>query len=275
MKKNNIFRVYVNLFVKLFRKAPWDFGLLLFFNLIDGIVYGIIIIFQKQFYDAASMFAQGNETLKVVIYALAILGMLKLLSPVLGSICRMSLAFFTEKMNGINQKEIYQKLARLEPIAFEDTKVLDNINKASQGMQATVGFVITISRIFVNHIPYFIIVGSFLFAQRPILVLSLLIIFIPVCVSLFSKLRYTQNLKINRLPKEERQTIMNLVVYHAPITRKHACWERLAIFMLCIRIVWHRYKSFDGSQMFDIRLSNLAYGCSPFSVILLSSIWCL
>lgn len=205
MKKNNIFRVYVKLFAKLFRKAPLDFSSLLFFNLVDGIGYGIIIIFQKQFYDVASMFAQGNETLNVVIYALAILGIFKLLSPMLGSICRMSLAFFTEKMNGINQKEIYQKLSRLEPIVFEDTKVLDNINKASQGMQATVGFVVTISRIFVNHIPYFIIVGVFLFAQRPILVLSLLIIFIPVIVSLFVKTKIYTKLEDKSAP-QRRET---------------------------------------------------------------------
>lgn len=200
-RKYGIFHMFIRLFIKTFKHSPFVLSIFFVLSIAHGLSWGVIVIFQQRFYDSVILLASGDLTIKATIYALILYAICKVISQLLNAFCNFYFSYFDDKANGINQRELNIKTARLSPIMFEDTQVLDDMQKASQGMYASVMFVLMVSLTFAFYLPYFLIMGWYLFNLQPILVLSLLFVFIPVMFSHFMKVKVFTKFEDKAAPK--------------------------------------------------------------------------
>jgi len=79
------------------------------------------------------------------------------------------------------KKMLFKRMEQLECIDFEDTERLDYINRAMNGSSRLIWIVMVIWDVLFYYIAYFIFIGWYLFSLKPILAISILIVFVP-CV---------------------------------------------------------------------------------------------
>jgi len=87
------------------------------------------------------------------------------------------------KAEGVLSLELHRKLSRISPVHFEDTKALDDINKAIQGKDEAVWFAGNTWTAIVFYVPYFIFMAIYLMQIKPILIVLLALVFTPTLLS--------------------------------------------------------------------------------------------
>jgi ATP-binding cassette subfamily B protein len=94
-----------------------------------------------------------------------------------------------DKINGALTITMQEKAARIAPIQFEDTHRLDDINKANYGKNVVFYFVILFINIFTYYVPYFVYMGLYLFSLKPLLAVSIAIVFVPTALTQIIRVR--------------------------------------------------------------------------------------
>ena len=208
-KKVNILSALVEIIPKFVKIAPLIFLVGFVLNLIDGIIAGSMAFITQMFLESATGFAEQKNGITVVIYAMVIWGGTQVIWQVLNGISYLINMMYLNKVQGSLSLEIHDKISRLSPICFEKTDVLDDINKAEQGKNCAASFVNAIMITVNVHIPYFIFMSVYLYNINPILIVSLLLVFLPTLL--------TQVLRVKVFSKLEDQT--------APIRRECSYYE--------------------------------------------------
>lgn len=182
-KKISVFGMLVKLVPPFVKAAPLEFVIYSIISICHGVFWGVQTVYQQQFFDAATRMSAGEITFMEVIGSLLMLAAITVLCQVLNGVANYLPDITLQKINGDLTSRIHQKIARLSPTVFEDTKKLDNINKAEQGKQNAAWFVFLFTTIFTFYIPYFLFMGGYLFLLKPILAWSILIVFIPTAAT--------------------------------------------------------------------------------------------
>jgi ATP-binding cassette subfamily B protein len=78
------------------------------------------------------------------------------------------------------KKIIHEKMSRLDPVCFEDTRVHDDINKAIEGSGAVLHLVNIGVTIITFYLPYFIFMAFYLRNLKPTLIFAILAVFLPI-----------------------------------------------------------------------------------------------
>lgn len=162
--------------------------------MIHAISYILQVCFMEQFFDMVNRYAELTTKLGDVLISLLLMGaayafaqFMNGLTNCYGQISNIS---FSKGIHNL----LYRKLNHLNIISFEDNNQLDKINKAIQGSQMLFWVCTSILDLIFFYGIYFIILGWYLFSLKPILGISIIIIFVPsflakvVNVSIFQKL---------------------------------------------------------------------------------------
>ncbi len=212
-KKANIAVTFLRLLPVAYSSAPWWFWLTFVLSVAHGTSWGVLAIFNQRLFDSAASFAAGNTTMSVVFIELLILTAVYTTCQLLNGIGNFVPMVHGGIACGRMGKRISEKIGRLSPESFEDTDMLDHINKANQGKDNAFWFVFTILNMFMFYMPYFIAMGWYLFTVKPILALSIAIAFVPTAA--------TQILRVKVFSKLEDQS--------APIRRENEYYERCIV----------------------------------------------
>jgi len=180
---------------------------------IASIVAVIIVWLQEKLVDAVALAVTGDGSVKVALMALVMLVVGKLIDSTLNAMSNIMPDIFSGKVVGKLNYELHQKIAKLTPIHFEDTKSLDDINKASIGAANAVGFVCKFGYIFTFYGAYIVSMTIYLFKLNKLLAFAMLIIFIP-CL-------FTQLLRMKVFKQAEDES--------APIRRKYDYYEQCMV----------------------------------------------
>jgi len=86
---------------------------------------------------------------------------------------------YSDLSNRRLHERVNEKIAKLYVIDFENPKMLDSINKAYTGASASRQVTNIVMDIFTLYMPYFVIYSVYFYSLRPILALSIFIVFIP------------------------------------------------------------------------------------------------
>lgn len=199
--KYGVSRMFFRLIKKTIKFAPVGLTILFVISFLQGIGGGLSAKVQQYFYENVALLYNGDVGVKTAVVALILFGLFGLAAQLTNSFVNLYFSIFTDRVNGINQREINMKLARISPISFEDTQMLDDITKASQGMYASVYFALIIVFIIALYIPYLIIMGWYLFSLKPLLALSIVIVFIPVMLSQVIKTKVYAKVEDKSAPK--------------------------------------------------------------------------
>jgi ATP-binding cassette subfamily B protein len=147
--------------------------------LLHGISYGVIAPITQYFFDLSTDFAMHQETLVTVIIGLIILGFTHVVKQALNGIANFMNMIYYRKTEGAFSVGLHEKMSRINPICFEDTRALDDMNKAIEGKNQAVWFTGTLLLTCTFYIPYFICMAFYMITIKPLLVVSLALVFTP------------------------------------------------------------------------------------------------
>lgn len=183
MKKNpenkkSIFSVFGRLLPVMIKAAPVLFPTNVILSVFHGVSWGVETVAEQRFFDRAMQMAVGEAAFALTLRALVFLGLASVTCQVLNGIANFLPGVVEGKAGAQLSAAIQKKIARLNPIAFEDTEKLDDINKAEQGKGAAFWFVYDVMAILTFYIPYFGFMGWYLFSLKPILAVAIVIVFL-------------------------------------------------------------------------------------------------
>lgn len=187
--------------------------LFIFTNLI-GILHGASFAFNtfvtQHFFDSVTSAVSEQTGANKVIWMALALGGAVIGTQLLNGLHNFTGKTYLLKMTGHLTDRMNKKASKIEPIAYESPKVLDDINKANEGMENSLGLLFTVVNIGTFYFPYFLLMGVYLYNLKPILAFSLILIFVPIAI--------TQVLRVAIFSKLEDQV--------APIRREYEYFER-------------------------------------------------
>ncbi|MCX8131602.1 MAG: ABC transporter ATP-binding protein/permease [Clostridia bacterium] len=178
-KKLNIFSILMKLLPIIFKAAPLLFVCAQLSSILLGLSWGVNTMFMQRFFDSATQMVQKNLGSSIAIQALLLLVLINFLSQVVNFASNLLPNMFAEKVNGKLTSKIHKKIGKLLPIDYEKTEILNHINKAEQGKNNAVWFILTFFVVVCFYIPYFVFMAVYLFHLKPILSVSIIIVFVP------------------------------------------------------------------------------------------------
>lgn len=182
-------------------------------SLIQGLSYGIIAKQLKLFFDSVSLsISEGvmlSETLNKLVVLIVIIAIAMLINGV-------NNGFHTLVEGRIEETallNLHKKSKKLTPFSFEDTKILDSLEKAREGAKASTNLLFVIMLIITFYIPSLIYLTVFFYSIYPMLALTLPIIFVPTMlnqifrIKIFSKLADKSGSKIREIKSIENSMV--------------------------------------------------------------------
>lgn len=175
--------------------SPGLFALYTTLYVLEGIIVAVSVFFMQRLFESATSLATGKCELKATMLALAFVLGIKLLEQIINGIDNYIAEIYFMRAYRSMVYEINLKMGRLDPVDFENSDTLDHINKCYDGVPASIRFVNRIIDILVFYIPYFLSMAIYLFWLKPILVISLVLVFVPVVISNTISIKYFSNLE--------------------------------------------------------------------------------
>lgn len=179
-------KMYLKIFPVIYKCEPVYMTIMFLESILASAILGIMTIVSAQLFDSVSKSIKDKELAPVIIiasvFAVVIIG-----NQVLDGVSNFMYMNFLLKVQGKLRQKIHKSASEAEPILFEDAKYLDAINKADQGIDGACGLIGSLNEIFVYQLPYLIVMGIYLFSIKPVLVISLVLIFIPAFIVQFLK----------------------------------------------------------------------------------------
>lgn len=171
---------------------------------ICGLWLGVSWVLQtystQWFFDEAINLTNGNSTIKKTIFYAGILAIILVLGHISNAVLNVKWNNIATKSIGMVTNVVNKKMAKLETIKFEDTKVLEDINKAHHGAYGAVEFIFILLLILTGYGAYFILMGSYLYNLSPILILVIISAFLPVILNQFIRLKVFTGLEDESAP---------------------------------------------------------------------------
>jgi ATP-binding cassette, subfamily B, bacterial len=163
-------------------------------GIIHGASWGFSTYVTQKFFDSiVEIIENGSSSGKIYIMLIA-LGSAVIGSQILNGLHNFMGNNLYKMLSGHLGMRINIKASKIDPVAYEDPALLDDINKANQGMSNSLGLLMTVCTLFTFYLPYFLFMGFYLYKLKPSLAISLVLIFIPVALTqlirgkIFSKL---------------------------------------------------------------------------------------
>ena len=169
------------------KKAPLSFAIYCMIALLTGLAMAGNVFIRQQFIDAVSA-SIGTDIYQALLWGIFMAVFLVALIAIRGAIGLAEVNFF-RKLNGHMGRNVNLKASRLFAVNFEDNKVLDSINKAHKGVEATAWVAIDFLPIFLTQLAYFILMGFYLISIRPTLLIMMLLSFLPNIIALVVRYR--------------------------------------------------------------------------------------
>lgn len=186
-----------NLLKTFFRAYPvtyrlvWKENLILSFaDIFHGMSFAVLIIVTQRFFDAMAGCLGGEEGQDGVIVLACLLILCQVISQILNGFVNFYADVVREKGYGRICTMIQKKLEKTAPINFEKNSFLDDINKADQGARQACGMVDTVNSVFTFYVPYFALMGIYMYHLNAALILAVLLVFLPVLITNYVQVHF-------------------------------------------------------------------------------------
>lgn len=159
--------------------SPITFVLLMIVSLLFCVIKFIEIKVFEDLIAAITVVYDGHD-LRVLTMPLLTLGALLVLTPVIELFEYIIRGYFWRRGHGYMQALFHKRIGNKPLIDFENHKAFDQLKKASLGSSETPNNIRILVQTLFLYVPFFVVVGYYLFTVKPLLVLVLLLIFMPL-----------------------------------------------------------------------------------------------
>lgn len=175
-------KIFLKLIKYTWRASPLTFSALVVASLLFSILrYSEIVVLQSLFSNILEV-VKGSPYDIMTKPILAILVIL-ILNPVAEWLEYLAQGYFWRRGNGYIQSLYHDRINRMNLIDYEDVKNFDIFKKASIGNgHAPTGIRVVVQILFL-YLPFILITSFYLITIKPMLVLAIVLIFIPVLIS--------------------------------------------------------------------------------------------
>ena len=180
-KKYNCF----NIMVEVIKASPLRFFGGYFFGLADGVLLGLSIFQLQKVFDSSIYLYNTGNGINALILNLIILLLIKIGSEISSTVTNYigGQYYYLHIQNFLSKINI--KSSKIKPIVYENQDSLNKIEKSIEGAGAARDILNVVMDIITLYIPYFFIISWYLWTLKPILVIIMLIVFVPVVLSGF------------------------------------------------------------------------------------------
>lgn len=187
MAKNHneitIFRAGIKIVVYTFKSWPIALIIFLLIALSVGVMNGLNIWVMQYAFEAVTEMNLGLHSINWTILPLILFIGFIVGQSLLATIRYLCWAVIHDRTHGYMCKQVALKTAKLDPILFEDPKILDDINRASEATHKVFWVANIIITIFIQHLPMYLIMSVYLFTLNPILIFVIILAFVPKILS--------------------------------------------------------------------------------------------
>lgn len=196
----------------LFRKLlplsmRYDRGFFLFngaLGILHGASWGVSVFARQWFFDAAAGASVGARTIGYAIGMLLIYGFVTTAQQALNGASNFLTGRWFMRFGANMRALLARKAGRVDPVLFEDPKILDQVNKAQEGAVNSAGTIFVVVGIFTFYLPYFLVLTYYLYTRKPLLALSIMLVFIPVALTQFIRTKVFTDLEKKLAPVRRR-----------------------------------------------------------------------
>lgn len=161
----------------------------------SGISIGLNTVVMQQFFDTVLSYINLNSTMKDVIISLVVLGAVVIGQQIIQGVMNFISNDLPLRIRGNVCGKLNLKSGKLNAIDFENPEFLDDINKAKVGLEYSIQLVLIFFLILTSYFPYFIFMGVYLYELKPILSVSIILVFIPVMLSQYLRTKIYADLE--------------------------------------------------------------------------------
>jgi ATP-binding cassette subfamily B protein len=173
--------------------------------LLSSVCYAFSTVVKQLLFDTITDVIAGNTVYQKLILVTVSVVLFQIGNELLNAVCNFTWSPAMKSVVGRLRQKIHRKIAKLPSNLFEDVKVLECIEKANAGADACYGLYNSVATIFIFYLPYFLVLGIYLWQLKPLLVLALPFIFFPLIINLFIRQRIFEKQIDETIPlKRER-----------------------------------------------------------------------
>ncbi len=198
--KKSSFLTIVQAFRKVVGACSMYFLFICIIDLLLGLTLALNTVALDHFFNVIGKYITGEAMLARIIGSFILLLLCILANPVLNGISTVFGLDYERKVTGKLEKLFNQKCAMQQTAYFEDTSFLDDINKAHEGVKNSVSLITGIVDTTLIYIPYFMIIGIYLYRLKPNLVIIIFLFSLPVMLSQMFKSRLYARLEDKAAP---------------------------------------------------------------------------
>ena len=178
-QKFHFFRMIRRIAPMIYKVIPVSFIFFCFFGALSGVSLAFSVYTNQRLFDALSDAVFSHGQVSTVYWATAMTCLVKITQQIFNGMHYFLWGAVGDKARGKFTLGIHAKTAKLPAQLFEDKNKLDDIIKANEGKDSAVWMFFSFINIFVFYLPYFGFLFAYLYKIKPLLVISLLIIFAP------------------------------------------------------------------------------------------------
>ncbi len=184
VKRMSNTKVFLKLIKYTWLASPLTFLALVFASILFSVLRYFEIISLELLFSNTVKIAGGADYNVMIIPILLILSVL-MLNPVAEWLEYLAQGYFWRRGNGYMYSLYHNRISKLNLIDYENAESFDKFKRASIGNEEAPNGIRIIVQILFLYIPFMLITSLYLFSIKPMLVFSMILIFIPV---LFSEL---------------------------------------------------------------------------------------
>ena len=158
----------------------------------------------KQYFFEAVEGISGNNHVGFVIGLGVFWGIFTLLTLLIQGMSDLVIEDLGVRLGGFLGRNVNKKAANLEPVCYEDNKILDSMNQAYKGVEQSKEII----RIFITlaafYIPYFMFFSVYLYRIHPVLSVGILLVLLPTLGGQYIRTRYYAGME-NRVAPVRRK----------------------------------------------------------------------
>lgn len=194
-KSNYTLKFIFNILPSILKYTP----ILSCFSILFGILHGISnvanTIITQLFLDKVPQSLTEIYSIKTLIFYALLVALSLILCQIFMGLHNLIFDAFSSKVECYLNNKLNSKISEIDPILFEDSDILDSINKSKKGIDGFISLLTVISTLLTFYIPYFLFMELYLFKLDKILSLSIIFIFIPVCITQFIRVKIFNDLE--------------------------------------------------------------------------------
>lgn len=161
------------------KACPFLFVSSNFLGLLSGLLVGVQTTVTAMFFTAVSGMVLGGS-LEHAIWSGILLVATVIVKEIVNGIMNTQYGLAAKKTHAHFSVSLHEKARHLDPIAFENSKLLTCMEQAEKGIAESAEFMSILLGLVTIYLPYLAYMSIYLYSLTPLLVLSMVFLFVPV-----------------------------------------------------------------------------------------------